>query len=98
MYGPVKKLSRVNASIQQAIAASERVFEILDTHNERHDRIGRDDRWRKLRDAITFAQRQLLPTAMATPRRCLRDVSFTVRVGQVVAIVGLSVAPARRRS
>ena len=33
MYGPVRKLSRVNASIQQAIAASERIFEILDTHN-----------------------------------------------------------------
>src|SRR5206468_40846 len=31
MYGPAKKLSRVNANLQQAIAASERIFEILDT-------------------------------------------------------------------
>ena len=34
MYGPVKKLSRVNASLQQAIAAAERVFEVLDRHTE----------------------------------------------------------------
>ena len=34
MYGPVKKLSRVNANLQQAAAASERIFELLDTHTE----------------------------------------------------------------
>jgi subfamily B ATP-binding cassette protein MsbA len=31
MYQPIKKLSRVNASIQQAIAAAHRIFEMLDT-------------------------------------------------------------------
>ena len=34
MYGPIKKLSRVNTNLQQAIAASERIFELLDTHSE----------------------------------------------------------------
>ena len=34
MYGPAKKLSRVNADLQQAMAASERIFEMLDTHTE----------------------------------------------------------------
>src|SRR5262249_51807091 len=34
MYGPVKKLSRVNAGLQQAIAAANRIFEMLDTHSE----------------------------------------------------------------
>src|SRR6266545_8217866 len=34
MYGPAKKLSRVNANLQQAIAASERIFEMMDTHTE----------------------------------------------------------------
>ena len=37
MYGPAKKLSRVNANLQQAIAASERIFEMLDTHTEVHE-------------------------------------------------------------
>ena len=41
MYGPVKKLSRVNASLQQAIAAAERVFEVLDRHTEVVEKPGR---------------------------------------------------------
>src|SRR5215210_1899546 len=40
MYGPIKKLSRVNANLQQAAAASERIFEILDVHTEVLDRPG----------------------------------------------------------
>ena len=40
MYGPAKKLSRVNANLQQAIAASERIFEMLDTHTEVTERPG----------------------------------------------------------
>src|SRR6266446_5503888 len=40
MYGPAKKLSRVNANLQQAIAASERIFEMLDTHTEVIERPG----------------------------------------------------------
>ena len=38
MYGPAKKLSRVNANLQQAIAAAERIFEMLDTHSEVRER------------------------------------------------------------
>ena len=38
MYGPARKLSRVNADLQQATAAAERIFEILDTHSEVHER------------------------------------------------------------
>src|SRR6185436_10548845 len=40
MYGPAKKLSRVNANVQQAIAASDRIFELLDVHTEVHERPG----------------------------------------------------------
>ena len=40
MYGPIKKLSRVNASLQQAIAAAERIFEVLDRHTEVRERPG----------------------------------------------------------
>ena len=40
MYGPIKKLSRVNAGIQQTIAAADRIFEMLDTHSEVRERPG----------------------------------------------------------
>ncbi len=88
MYGPVKKLSRVNANLQQAMAASERIFELLDTHTEVQERpdaaplppfageiVFKD---------VSFAYED------GHGRSTLRGVSFTVRAGQMVAIVGRS--------
>jgi subfamily B ATP-binding cassette protein MsbA len=87
MYGPAKKLSRVNASFQQTIAAAERIFEVLDTHSE----------VKEAADAVALA-----PLSRGIEfcdvsflydddrRHVLRDVSFTVRAGQMVAIVGRS--------
>jgi len=88
MYGPVKKLSRVNASIQQAIAGSERVFEMLDTHSEVHDRPTAIP-MEPVRSGIVFRD---VGFAYADGRDAavLRNVSFEVKAGQVVAIVGLS--------
>src|SRR6185295_14782140 len=34
MYTPVKRLSRVNATLQGALAAGTRIFDVLDTHQE----------------------------------------------------------------
>jgi len=87
MYGPAKKLSRVNANLQQAIAAAERIFEMLDVHTEVqeqpdaaslepfHDRI-------EFRD-VGFGYDQ-------GPGRIVRGISFTVHAGQMIAIVGRS--------
>ena len=89
MYGPIKKLSRVNAGIQQTIAAAERIFEMLDTHSEVHERAGRAGRSRGCATAsssATWASR----TTTSPIGSCCDDVSFTVRAGQVVALVGLS--------
>jgi subfamily B ATP-binding cassette protein MsbA len=88
MYGPIKKLSRVNATIQQAMAASERIFEILDTHSEVKERPGALP-LAKLRRGIEF--RNVTFCYEDRPgKNILRDVSFEVPAGQVVAIVGLS--------
>ena len=87
MYGPVKKLSRVNANIQQAIAASERVFEMLDTHSEAADKPDAQP-LAPLRKSIAFRDVSFGYDDGAD--QVLDRVSFEVRAGQVVAIVGLS--------
>ena len=87
MYAPIKKLSRVNATLQQAMAASERIFEILDTHSEVPERPGAQPLTR-LRQAIEF--RNVSFAYDGVSKTILKDVSFTVRAGQAVAIVGLS--------
>jgi subfamily B ATP-binding cassette protein MsbA len=87
MYGPARKLSRVNADLQQTAAAAERVFEVLDTHSEVRDRpdaaamppFSQQIAFRDVRFAYDGAD-------VAT----LNGVSFTVHAGQTLAIVGRS--------
>jgi subfamily B ATP-binding cassette protein MsbA len=87
MYGPAKKLSRVNANVQQAVAASERIFEMLDAHTEVRERP--DARpMAPFRGLIEF--RDVGFGYEEGDARILRGVSFTVRAGQMVAIVGRS--------
>ena len=87
MYGPVKRLSRVNANIQQAIAAAERIFEILDTRTETGDRAGAAA-LSPFASSIEFRGVTFQYPDDTEP--VLRGVSFTVRAGEVVAVVGLS--------
>lgn len=87
MYGPAKKLSRVNANLQQAVAAAERIFEMLDTHTEVNERPGAPA-IRPFQDRIEF--RDVGFGYDEEPGRILRGVSFTVEAGQMIAIVGRS--------
>ncbi|MBI2828530.1 MAG: lipid A export permease/ATP-binding protein MsbA [Acidobacteria bacterium] len=88
MYAPAKRLSRVNADLQQAMAAGERIFEILDSHNEVQDRPGAAELPRfghhiEFHD-VRFAY------GGTSGRATLDGVSFVVRAGQMLAIVGRS--------
>ncbi len=88
MYAPAKKLSRVNANLQQAIAAADRIFEMIDTHTEVAEMPAAPP-LPPFASAIefhdvTFAYEDV------NPRATLRNVSFKVPAGQMVAIVGRS--------
>jgi subfamily B ATP-binding cassette protein MsbA len=87
MYGPAKKLSRVNANLQQTIAASERIFEMLDTHTEVKESEGARP-LASFQHAIEF--REVSFGYDEGPGRILRGVSFQVQAGEMVAIVGRS--------
>jgi subfamily B ATP-binding cassette protein MsbA len=87
MYGPVKKLSRVNASLQQAAAAAERIFEVLDRHTEVVEKPGAAP-LAPFHQTIEF--REVLFMYDDSHRPILRNVSFSVRAGEMIAIVGRS--------
>ena len=87
MYGPVKKLSRVNASLQQALAAAERIFDLLDTHTEVQEAPDAKP-LPPFRRSVEF--RDVMFAYEDTPRPILRDVTLTVSAGQMVAVVGRS--------
>jgi ATP-binding cassette, subfamily B, bacterial MsbA len=88
MYGPAKKLSRVNASLQQTMAAAERIFEMLDTHTEVLDRPGAKP-LAGLSTAIVFDD-VVFNYEDDRAHKILRGVSLTVNAGDMVAIVGRS--------
>ncbi|MCC7123234.1 MAG: ABC transporter ATP-binding protein [Acidobacteria bacterium] len=88
MYGPVKKLSRVNANLQQAVAASERIFELLDIHTEVGERPDAQP-LPPFQGGIAFEQVGFAYED-GHGRHALHDVSFDVRAGQMIAIVGRS--------
>jgi ATP-binding cassette, subfamily B, bacterial MsbA len=88
LYTPVKRLSRVNANVQQALAAATRIFEMLDTHSEVLERAGVRPleplkRGIEFRD-VSFAYDD------GAGKSVLKNVSFGARAGQVIALVGLS--------
>ena len=87
MYGPIKKLSRVNANLQQTIAASERIFEMLDTHTEVKEQPAAAP-LSPFRSSIEFRDVEFGYDDGHT--HILKGVSLTVRAGQMIAIVGRS--------
>jgi subfamily B ATP-binding cassette protein MsbA len=87
MYGPAKKLSRVTANLQQAFAAAERIFDMLDTHTEVQEHPLAPP-LAPFQHHIEFADVGFGYDEQAN--RILRGVSFSVRAGQMVAIVGRS--------
>ena len=88
MYGPIKKLSRVNANVQQAHAASERVFEVMDTDSEVRDRPEARP-LAPIRSGITFRDVSF-DYEDGENGDVLRGISFDVPAGRMAAIVGLS--------
>ena len=87
MYAPARKLSRVNADLQQAAAAADRVFEVLATHSEVLDRSDATTMAPFRRD-VEFRNVGFSYESVDVPT--LNGVSFTVRYGQTLAIVGRS--------
>lgn len=86
-YVPINQIHSVNHMLQHALAAGERVFEILDAPPEVSDRPGALPPAERLRgdvrfDRVSFSYRPDVPV--------LRDVSFEVAPGERLALVGPS--------
>ena len=88
MYTPIKRLSRLSATMQGALAAGSRVFEVLDTHFEVREAPGSRPLPR-LKGEVEYRDVGF-QYADGHGAAVLRSVSFSARTGEVVAIVGTS--------
>lgn len=86
-YSPIRRLSGANNSVQQALAAAERVFDVLDLKTEREQDLGTHI-LSDVAQGIEFrgVDLQYQGTAVAA----LTDINLSIRSGEVVALVGSS--------
>jgi len=87
IYTPVKRLSRVSATLQQALAAGSRIFDVLDTHQEVREAPGASVLPRMTREV---EYRDVGFRYSDGSGSVIRRVNFTARSGEIVAIVGTS--------
>ncbi|MBC8265238.1 MAG: hypothetical protein H8E47_14075, partial [Anaerolineales bacterium] len=81
-YDPIHRLVQTDNTVQQAIAAGERVFELLDTVPEIEDAPDATE-LPTIQGAIAF---EGVSFRYGTGEEVLRDVSFQMQPGQVVAL------------
>ncbi|MFM7841642.1 MAG: ABC transporter transmembrane domain-containing protein, partial [Nitrospira sp.] len=86
-YTPIRRLSGANNIIQQALAAAERVFALLDLENEgEHERGGSE--LAPIRRALTF--RHVTFQYENTDHPALHGIDLEITCGEIVALVGSS--------
>jgi subfamily B ATP-binding cassette protein MsbA len=86
-YAPIRKLSGSNNSIQQALAAAERVFGVLDLKTEQDAEKGQLELPR-IAQSVTFDDVTFHYESQSVP--ALNDINLTIRAGEMVALVGSS--------
>ena len=85
MYSPLKRLIKVNNTMQKAVGAAERVFEVLDSETESPDTPGAVDLSRS-RGEVSFEN-----VGFAyDDELVLRDFTVQANPGEVIALVGSS--------
>jgi len=87
MYTPVKRLSHLNATLQGALAAGSRIFQVLDTHQEIHES--------KEATALPRMKSKLEYKDVGFrysdgEGTVLKRINFSASPGEVLAIVGTS--------
>lgn len=87
LYGPIRQMSRISNSVQQAMAAAERVFQILDMKPELVDSPGAVPMSR-LTKGISFKNVSFSYDAGA--RMVLKNINLDIEKGEMVALVGMS--------
>ncbi|MFZ5802254.1 MAG: ABC transporter ATP-binding protein [Candidatus Omnitrophota bacterium] len=86
LYEPLKKLSKVNSTIQQSLASGGRIFEILDEIPSIRDREGACAFQGKV-ERIEFEK---VSFEYAAGRRVLEGIDLQIKAGEVFAFVGPS--------
>ncbi len=84
-YAPIRDLSKINLEIQEGLAGAARIFELLDTTADIKD-TEESVRLPLITQGIDFQK----VTFKYEDEVVLKDISLQVKVGEVIALVGMS--------
>jgi subfamily B ATP-binding cassette protein MsbA len=94
LYGPAKRLSKVNVSIQKVVAAAERIFEVKDLVTEEPivlaPAVGPARAASGAREPAPSVRFEQVTFSYGNGRPALEDVTLDVAPGEAVALVGRS--------
>ena len=85
LYAPIRELSKVNLDIQEGLAGAARVFELLDTSPDIRDEEGAGP-LPPITKGIDFEN----VTFKYDGESVLKEIDLHVKVGEVIALVGMS--------
>lgn len=86
LYEPLKRLGRVNSNLQQALAAGERILEVLDAQPEIEELPGAKI---LVREPQSIEYRNV-SFSYGNGSEALHDLSLIIQPGEMVALVGMS--------
>jgi len=86
LYDPVKKLSKLNNKVQQGLAATDRVFDII----ERQSEITEPEHPLLLKPTLQQISFNGVGLSYNGKTAALREIDLTVRAGEILALVGMS--------
>jgi len=85
LYEPVKKMSGLNNTIQEGLAAAVRIYDILDTAS---DIVEREDAIKLKSDAHSVVFRDI--SFKYEDQMVLKNINLEVKKGEILALVGMS--------
>ncbi len=86
MFAPIKRLSEVNVTLQKGIAASESIFELIDSDSEDYSNSINEF----IEGEISIQFKNVYFKYPSSEKGVLNDISFSIGPGETVALVGKS--------
>ena len=86
MFAPIKRLSEVNVVLQRGIAASESIYDLLDSESENIDMSDRTN----IEGSISISFKNVTFKYPSSQSNVLENINLDISKGETVAIVGKS--------
>jgi len=86
MFAPIKRLSEVNVTLQRGIAASESIYDLIDSNSEDYS----NDFNEPINGDISIQFKNVCFKYPSSEKYILDNISFSINPGETVALVGKS--------